>query len=341
MIKKSIVIINNEKIYRQDKDFYCSNFDMKILSEGLSEYHDIEFIVRSTSKKGEHKLNLKNIKSASNIIRFIYFVFKTFKIKNASYLLVDITPYTFLSFLVLFIARKKIFVYLRSSGHEQWKHILGSWSVWIYHVMYKIVTANSIVMVLSERLSDKKESYMINTSRLDDQWFKEHKEVFLKKIKLLYVGRINPEKGIYDFIKMFNKIKLDIELSIVAEPKDLKIINKNIKLLGYISNPKSLIDVYDNHNIVVLPSFTEGQPYILDECLSRERPIVIFEDIAYVAKDRKGVFISKRDIDSFVKTLKYIMQNYQEIQKNIQKNKFFTKRDMLKQISETISSKNF
>jgi len=342
MIKKSIVIINNEKIFKQDKDFYCSNFDMKVLSEGLNEYNDIEFIVRSSTKKGKHKLNLENIKSASNIIRFIYFVFKTFKIKNASYLLVDITPYTFLSFLVLFIARKKIFVYLRSSGHEQWKHILGTWSVWIYHTMYKIVTANTIVMTLSERLSgSNKESYMINSSRLDDLWFKEHKEALLKKIKLLYVGRINPEKGIYNFINMFDKIKLDIDLSIVAEPKDLKITNKNIKLLGYISNSKSLIDVYDNHNIVVLPSFTEGQPYILDESLSRGRPIVIFEDIAYVVKDRKGVFISKRDVDSFVKTLKYIMQNYQEIQKNIQKNKFFMKKDMLKQISEIISSKNF
>ncbi len=341
MIKKSIVIINNEKIFRQEKDFFCSNFDMKVLSEGLNEYHDIEFIVRSSSKKGEHKLSLNNIKSASNILKFIYFIFKSFKIKNASYLLVDITPYTFFSFLFLFIARKKIFVYLRSSGHEQWKYILGSWSVWIYHIMYKIVTANSNLMVLNERLSKKKESYLINSSRLDDQWFKGHKEPFLKKIKLLYVGRINPEKGIYNFIKIFEQIKFDIELSIVAEPKDLKIQNKNIKLLGYISNVKSLIDAYDNHNIVVLPSFTEGQPYILDECLSRERPIVIFEDIAYVVKDRKGVFVSKRDTDSFIQTLKYIMQNYQEIQKDIKKNKFFTKSDMLKQISKTISSKDF
>ena len=112
-------------------------------------------------------------------------------------------------------------------------------------------------------------------------------------------------------------------------------------LIKSFSNPKSLINIYDDHNIVVLPSFTEGQPYILDECLSRERPIVIFEDIAYVVKDRKGVFISKRDPDSFVQTLKYIMQNYQEIQKDIKKNKFFTKKEMLNQISKIISSKDF
>jgi len=193
-------------------------------------------------------------------------------------------------------------------------------------------------MVLSERLSNKKDFYLINPSRLDDLWFKEHKNVSLDKIKLLYVGRINPEKGIYNFIKMFNQINLDIELSIVGEKKDLKVANKNIKVLGYISNPKSLIDVYDSHNIVVLPSFTEGEPYILDECLSRKRPIIIFEDITYIVKDRKGVFVSKRNMDSFVKTVKYIMQNYKKIEENIEKNKFVTKENMLKQIYNTISS---
>ena len=74
--------------------------------------------------------------------------------------------------------------------------------------------------------------------------------------------------------------------------------------------------------------------------LSRKRPIIVFEDIAYIVKDRKGVFISKRDVDSFMKTVKYIMHNYPEIQEKIEKNKFVTKRDMLKQISDTISSKD-
>tara|TARA_Y100000590_G_scaffold469181_1_gene655396 strand:- start:3281 stop:4294 length:1014 start_codon:yes stop_codon:yes gene_type:complete len=337
MIKKSIVIINNEKIFKQDEDFFCKNFDVKVLTEGLSEYHNVEFIARNSKKKGENKINLQNIKSASNIFIFLFYIFKTLKTKNVSYLLIDITPYNFFSFLILFIFRKKIFVYLRSSGHEEWKYILGRWSVWIYHIMYKAVTSSSTVMVLNKRLSPKKDSHMINVSRLDDLWFIKHKEALLDKIRLLYVGRINPEKGIYDFIQMFKKIDLDIELSIAGDPKNLKISNNNIKLLGYISDPQSLIDVYDSHNIIILPSYTEGQPYILDESLSRHRPILVFEDIAYITKDKNGAFVSKRDTDSFVKSIKYIMDNYKEIQKNIIKNKFMTRKDMLKQISDIIS----
>ena len=87
-----------------------------------------------------------------------------------------------------------------------------------------------------------------------------------------------------------------------------------------------------------MPSFTEGQPYILDESLSRKRPMIIFEDIDYIAKDRKGIFISKRDVDALSESINYIMQNYQKIQKNMEQNKFYTKEHMLKQISDIVSN---
>ena len=109
-------------------------------------------------------------------------------------------------------------------------------------------------------------------------------------------------------------------------------------MLGYISDQQALIKIYDNHNIMILPSYTEATPYVLDEALSRKRPVIIFEDIEYVMKDRKGVFVSKRDIDSFIQTTNYIIQNYKEIQKNMEKNKLPTKKDMLKQISDIIKS---
>ena len=130
------------------------------------------------------------------------------------------------------------------------------------------------------------------------------------------------------------QLKLDIQFSIVGDAKNLKINKKNIKLLGYISDPQSLIDIYDSHNILVLPSFTEGQPYILDECLSRKRPIIIFEDIVHTIKNRKGIFVSKRDTESFVANVKYIMNNYEAIQKDIEKNKFYTRKEMIKEISD-------
>ena len=102
MSYNNLVIINNEKVFKENNNFYCDNLDLKIIPEELNEYYKVQYIVRNSNKKGGQKVNLKNIKVASNIVKFIYFIFKTLKIPNVSYLLVCITPYTFLSFLILF-----------------------------------------------------------------------------------------------------------------------------------------------------------------------------------------------------------------------------------------------
>ena len=146
--------------------------------------------------------------------------------------------------------------------------------------------------------------------------------------------------------EIFKKIEFDAELSIIGKTKNLKLQkkfesiigdSKNIKFPGYISDRKLLIDTYDSHNILILPSYTEGQPYVVDESLARRRPVLIFEDIKHIIKDRKGIFVSKRNIDSFIEITKYIMQNYYQIQKDIEKNKFPLEKDMFKQISNVIN----
>ena len=189
---------------------------------------------------------------------------------------------------------------------------------------------------MSWKIVWQKKSYQVYPSRLDSRWLTNRKETSIEKVKLLYVGRINPEKGIYDFLKMYDKLKIKTEFSIAGDSKNLVLDNKNIKLLGYISEPHSLIDTYDSHNILVLPSFTEAHPYVVDECLSRNRPVIIFEDISYIVRGKKGIFISKRNIESFSETLDYIIKNYNIIQNDIEKNKLPTKQDMINEFSRIL-----
>ena len=99
-----------------------------------------------------------------------------------------------------------------------------------------------------------------------------------------------------------------------------------------------MIDDYDNHNILILPSYTEGQPYVVDESLARRRPVLIFKDIQHIIKGRKGIFVSERNITSLTKTINHIMQNYFDIQKEIEQNKFPLEEDMFKQISKVIKN---
>ena len=342
----NLVVLNNEKVSRDNSKFYSRNYNFKILPEGLNKFFKVEYIVRKSHTNENHQLDLQNVKIASNIIQFIYFVISTFKNKNTKYYIITISPYTFIASLFLFLFKKKVFVYLISSGYEEWKFILGSWSVWIYHIMFTIVTSNSTVIALHDRLCKKKNVHVIASSTLDEKWLQNCKDAKLDKVRFLNVARVNPEKGIYEFLEMFEKIKIDAEISIIGKTKNLtlqekfkKLIenNKSIKFPGYISNRQSLIDTYDNHNILILPSYTEGQPYVVDESLARKRPVLIFEDIAHIIKNRKGIFVSKRNVDSFTEKTKFIMNNYRDIQKDIEKNKFPLKKDMFRQIAEVVN----
>ena len=342
---ENLVVLNNEKISKKNNEFYCRNFNFKILPEGLNKFFNVQYIARRSRIEEHHKLNLKSVKVASNIIQFIYYVISTFKNKNTKYYIITITPYTFFAFLFLALFRKKVFVYLISSGFEEWKYILGSWTVWIYRIMYSLVTSYSTVIALHERLY-KKGGYVIESSTLDKKWLQNFKKPDLDKIRLLNVARVNPEKGIFEFLEMFKKLKIDAEISIIGKIKNLTLKNKfklivednpNILFPGYISDRQLLIDAYDNHNILILPSYTEGQPYVVDESLARRRPVLIFRDIEHIIKGRKGIFVAERNIDSLTKTIEHIMKNYHAIQKEIELNKFPLEEDMFKQISDVIN----
>ena len=248
--------------------------------------------------------------------------------------------------LFLFLFKKKVFVYLISSGYEEWKYILGSWTVWIYHIMYSIVTSKATVIALHERLYKKENGYVIESSTLNKNWLQNFKKPKLDKVRFLNVSRVNPEKGIFEFLEMFKQLKIDAEISIVGKIKTQTLRNKfnsiiqghsNILFPGYISNRKLLMETYDDHNILILPSYTEGQPYVVDESLARRRPVLIFEDIKQIIKGRKGIFISERNIESLSKTLNFIMQNYYKIQEEIEQNNFPLEEDMFKQISKVIN----
>ena len=97
-----------------------------------------------------------------------------------------------------------------------------------------------------------------------------------------------------------------------------------------------LINIYDQHNITILPSYTEGYPYVLDELLARKRPVIIFEEISYVINNKKGIFIAKRNLESLTEITNYILQNYEKIQDEMNENKLPTKNSMIKQISDII-----
>ena len=104
------------------------------------------------------------------------------------------------------------------------------------------------------------------------------------------------------------------------------------------SNHDSLINIYDNHNIFILPSYTEGHPMVLLEALARRRPVIIFDEIKHVIGDKKGIFVSRRNFVSLLGLLNNIKKNYKKIQKEMRKNKLPLYKDYIEKFSQNILS---
>ena len=332
---KKIYIISNESIYAENGNYFCDNIDMKSIPEALNKYSEVSILARKSKIQRSIKIEIKNIYTYGSIFFFIASLIKSFNTEN-KYLIVSISPYTFLSVLVLMIFRKKNYVYLRSDGYQEYKSILGFYGPVIYHIMFSLTAKISFLISCRKHILRNKPGKVVHPSHLNDSWFSNYQESDSSEVKLLYVGRIRVEKGVFSLLEILNKLK--IGLTIVNSETDNTIKKKypSINVISFSNYNDSIIKFYDSHNILILPSFTEGHPQVLDEALARHRPVIIFQEIEHVIRDRKGVFVCGRNASSLSDKINYILKNYQIIQDEIKKNSLPTKENFIKEIKKII-----
>jgi glycosyltransferase involved in cell wall biosynthesis len=345
---KKLFIISNESIYKNDNNEYlCDNLDMKSTPEGLARNFEVNIIARKSKHVRCHKINTDKINLSISLFSFLKDVMKSLKNKESKYLIVSISPYTFLACIFLRLFKKKPIVYLRSDGYGEYKAILGFLGPIIYHFMFTITSMISHLISCRKYILKNIKGDLVSPSQLDESWFNNTVDANFDKIKLLYVGRIKIEKGIYSLIDIL-KEGLDKEtyLTIVGAERNYALIykdirwtmQKNVTVYETEAKKQKLIKFYDDHNIFILPSFTEGYPMALLEALARKRPVIIFEEIRHVIGDKKGIFVSKRNSYSLAETIDYIKKNYKEISNRMGQNKLPTNKDFIKEFENLISN---
>ena len=207
--------------------------------------------------------------------------------------------------------------------------------------MFSVTSLTSNLIGCRKYILRGNKGKVVYPSQLDSVWLRKPKIPDLKKFKLLYVGRIRVEKGIFSLAKMI-KNKRNIFLTIVGGEKNTsyKINQSNINIQLTQSNKARLIKYYDDHDIFILPSFTEGHPMVLLEALARRRPVIIFKEIEHVIGDKKGIFVAKRNFINFFGVLNHIKKNYKKIQKDMKKNKLPTNKEFIEKFIKLIDDFN-
>ena len=337
-MKKKLFIFSNESISIEDNKYYSNNLDLKSTPEGLNKKFEVNLLGRKSIEKKSHEIKIKKIKVFNNIFSYLSEVKNTSKNLDSKFLIISISPYTFLISLFLKILGRKPIVYLRSDGYGEYKAIFGKIGPLIYHFMFSITGAISNLISCRNYILRGKKGKIISPSQLDSVWLRQPKNIEIKNFKLLYVGRLRVEKGIFALSELIRN-KRDISLTVIGAEKGRhnKINQSNIKIYPTQSNKTKLIKCYDDHNIFVLPSFTEGHPMVLLEALARRRPVIIFDEIKHVIGDKKGIFVTKRNFLNFFGTLNYIKKNYKKIQKDMKKNKLPSYKEFIEKFAKLIS----
>ena len=336
-MKNTLYLISNEKIFQNNEMFFCDNLDMKSTPEGLNKHFDVKIIARKSKVNRLQKLNLRTIKTFSNILSYVLEIIKSSKHNNSQFLIISLNPFTFLAGIVLILLGRKPYLYLRSNGYDEYKIILGFLGKFIYHLMFTIITRFSILISCREYILMGKKGHIISPSQLDSSWHQNHVKPSISEIRLIYVGRIKKEKGIFSLLNLI-KEQSKINLTIVGASEEDKIIyQSNVNTLQIVQDKKELINLYDKNNITILPSYTEGYPMIILESLSRLRPIIVFKEIEHVIENRKGIFVTTRDYSSLSETIKYIINNYDSIQESMKLNKLPDNDTFINQLKEILS----
>lgn len=149
----------------------------------------------------------------------------------------------------------------------------------------------------------------------------------LKSKRLVSVGRLSPEKGYLDLLKIFNalvKDKIDWNLDIIGDgvekDKLKKYIEKNdlndrVTLHGF--QGKEYIDkVLNDSSIYLMTSYTESFGIVLIEAMSHGIPCIAFDSAEgareIINSGENGYLIKNRNQEAMIMKIKDLINNEKE-----------------------------
>ncbi len=135
---------------------------------------------------------------------------------------------------------------------------------------------------------------------------------------LLFVGRIDPVKGIELLVESLKFIKGDFVLNIVGGPskdityyEDVKFMSSGypVRFLGKLPH-KDLYRLYQDSCMLILPSYYESFGLVALESMSCGRPVVGFSDtsLSEVVGRKAGIFV-KRNTREFARGINFLLNN--------------------------------
>jgi glycosyltransferase involved in cell wall biosynthesis len=328
-------------------DFSVKAFLINHLKE-LSKFYKITVFVNTRDPYFLRKMGVKatvhpiSISRKISILKDLYcllYLFFIFLIKRPV-AVHSLTPKAgLLAMLASFFARTPLRVHtftgqvwITSEGAK--KILLKLLDKFIYKIATNVIidSHSQKNFLIKNKIVDKKKCLVFGRGSIcgvDLNKFKPNKKNFKlmrrrltipnKAFVVLFLGRINIDKGVLDLAEAFNRINSKkLYLVFVGPDEDnlvnliktncIKKINK-IRFIKFTVQPNLFLSMA---NIICLPSYREGFPNVIIEAAAMGVPSVVSN--IYGTKDtivnkKSGLFHKKKSISSLINCLNYFLKN--------------------------------
>lgn len=348
MKNKTILIIGSFKLPKNGH-FGGVYFATTSLSDGLTQ-KGIKIIPLDTTLKDINKTSV--FKRLPNIVgRSFYFLFSILKNHQAKQLFVFLSgggSYIdkFLPVLTAKLLQKKVILFPRSG------HIIPDWNNFFYKpFIWGVLKKSNVVICQSlfwRKFFEKnrmptKELYVIENwvpdstiQRSRTLGFKKTTESNSSIFKVIFISRIEKEKGALDIIELAKKLKFknNVELNVFGAgsfTEEFLRITENsnltdvIKYKGWL-NKIDMQEIINTHHLGLFLSKTEGYPNVLLDYIFSKIPILSSDiPMAQAVGGKFMLYFKNGDIEDLEKKINFAIENYDlliESSKKLYKEKF-------------------
>lgn len=143
--------------------------------------------------------------------------------------------------------------------------------------------------------------------------------------RVLFVGRLSGEKGVGDLLRAVQRIAHEtdgeVELHVVGdgpEAERLEALAASLDIEsrtvfhGFVPHGDRLWDHYDEADVLVLPSYTEGLPRVIGEGMARGLPIVatrVGGIPAFIEDGESGLLVDPGDVDGLQTAIQRVLED--------------------------------
>jgi len=142
-------------------------------------------------------------------------------------------------------------------------------------------------------------------------------------LRLMFMGRLAPKKGIENLLRAVAKLKMPVRLDLYGAPtvgqgganygeglvrlaKELGVLNENVHFRGMV-NGEAKTRAFMEAHVCVIPSYSENFCIVVAEALAHGMPVIVSDRLAWAEVASRGCgLVVGNDSDSLAKAIEKI-----------------------------------